>query len=52
MKRLQVLFDDTEADSAQKLEVLRVASRHSFPTGDADQLLADIERGYLGEGRQ
>jgi hypothetical protein len=42
----------SEADSGQKLEVLRVASRHSFPTGDTDQLLVDIERGYLGEGPQ
>jgi hypothetical protein len=33
-------------DAAKKLEVIRAASRHAFPTGDIDEMLADIERGY------
>lgn len=41
---------ESAADPGQKLEVIRAATRHSFPTADIDQLLADIERGYLGEG--
>lgn len=29
-----------------KLEAIRAASQHSFPTADIDQMLAEIERGY------
>lgn len=36
------------ADAGRKLDVIRGAARHSFPTADIDQMLADIERGYLG----
>jgi hypothetical protein len=39
-------------DAGKKLEVVRVASGHAFPTGDVDQILAEIERGYLGQSRQ
>jgi hypothetical protein len=35
-------------DVKKKLEVVRAAARHSFPTADVDQMLAEIERGYLG----
>ena len=35
-------------DSRKKLEVVRAAARHSFPTGDIDQMLSEIENGYLG----
>ena len=34
-------------DFSKKLDVVRAASRHSYPTGDIDQVLAEIERGYL-----
>ena len=34
-------------DRQQKLTVLRGASVHSFPTGDIQEILAEIERGYL-----
>jgi hypothetical protein len=37
-------------DAARKLEALRSACRHSFPTGDIEQMLGDIERGYVGRG--
>ena len=33
-------------DIGKKLEVIRVAARYDYPTGDMDRLLADIERGY------
>jgi hypothetical protein len=33
-------------DAAKKLEVIRTAARHAFPTGDIDEMLQDIERGY------
>ncbi len=36
-------------DARKKLEILRVAAKNSFPTGDIQQILAEIERGYLPE---
>jgi hypothetical protein len=33
---------------AQKLDAIRAATRYSFPTGDIESMLADIERGYSG----
>ncbi len=33
-------------DRARKLAAVRVAARHSFPTADIDEMLAQIERGY------
>lgn len=35
--------------AGQKLATIRAAAKHSFPTGDIDQMLAEIERGYLHE---
>ncbi len=32
----------------RKLAAIRAASAHRFPTGDIAQMLAEIERGYLG----
>jgi hypothetical protein len=34
-------------DVAKKLETVRAAARHDFPTGDIEQMLAEIERGYI-----
>ncbi|MGH7308618.1 MAG: antitoxin [Candidatus Rokuibacteriota bacterium] len=39
-------------DAGKKLEVVRAAARHAFPTGDIDQVLEEVERGYLGESRR
>jgi len=33
-------------ESGRKLDAIRAASRHAFPTGDIAEMLADIERGY------
>jgi hypothetical protein len=35
-------------DAARKLDVVRAAARHAFPTADIEQMQAEIERGYLG----
>lgn len=35
-------------DPREKLAAVREAFHHSFPTGDIDEMLADIERGYTG----
>jgi hypothetical protein len=37
-------------DAGRKIERVRAAARHSFPAGDVDRMLAEIERGYLGGG--
>jgi hypothetical protein len=36
-------------DSGRKLDAIRAASRHAFPTGDIAEMLADVERGYGAE---
>jgi hypothetical protein len=35
-------------DAGRKLQAIRSASRHAFPTADIDQMLSEIESGYLG----
>ncbi len=39
------------ADPRRKIESIRVAARHSFPSPDMEQMLAEIESGYLETGR-
>ena len=36
-------------DTSKKLAVVRTAAQHAFPTADIPRMLAEIERGYLGE---
>jgi hypothetical protein len=38
---------ETPGEPGRKLEAVRAAIRHSFPTGDMDQILSETERGYL-----
>jgi len=38
-------------DTMRKLEAVRAAVEHHFPTADMPEMLAEIERGYLGEAR-
>ncbi len=33
-------------DASRKLDVVRAAVRHSYPTGEIDQMIAEIEHGY------
>jgi hypothetical protein len=35
----------------KKLDVVRAATAHSFPTADIDQMLREIEQGYAGDPR-
>ncbi|HTO76084.1 MAG TPA: antitoxin [Thermoanaerobaculia bacterium] len=35
-------------DTGKKLQVVRAAAEHSFPTAEIDEMLRQIERGYLG----
>lgn len=39
------------ADPRRKIESIRAAARHSFPSPDMEQMLAEIESGYLDTGR-
>lgn len=39
----------SSGDVGKKLEAIRAAARHEFPTGDIDQMLAEIEKGYVGD---
>lgn len=36
-------------EAGKKLQVIRAAARHGYPTGDIDQMIAEIERGYPRE---
>lgn len=38
-------------DADKKLAVVRAAAQHAFPTAEIDQMLAQIQRGALGEDR-
>lgn len=35
-------------DTGRKLELVRAAAKHSFPTADIEGMLAEIESGYVG----
>jgi hypothetical protein len=41
---------EPRADARKKMAVVREAAAHAFPTADIDQMLAEIERGYLDDG--
>lgn len=40
---------EPERDTATKLEIVRAATEHRFPTADIDQMLREIEQGYVDE---
>jgi hypothetical protein len=40
---------ESSADIGKKLEVVRSAARHEFPTADIDVMLAEIESGYTAD---
>lgn len=35
-------------DAHKRLEAIRTAARHSYPAPDIEQMLGEIERGYVG----
>lgn len=41
---------EPRGDLKKKLGIVRRAAGHAFPTADIDDMLAEIERGYLGDG--
>jgi hypothetical protein len=44
--------EEPNSDPSRKLDVLHSAVRHSFPSGDIQQMLTEIERGYLSDNTQ
>lgn len=36
-------------DTGKKMDVVRGAARQAFPTADIDQMLEEVERGYIGD---
>ena len=42
---------ETATDSERKLQALRQATSHSFPTADIEEMLAQIERGAISKHR-
>ena len=42
--------DEPVRDPKRKLAILREAAKVNAPTADINQMLAEIERGYLGSG--
>ena len=42
----QALRGAPTGSAQHKLDAVRVAAGHSFPTADVDQMLEEIERGY------
>lgn len=39
---------DAARPAAEKLRAVRASTRHDFPTGSIEEVLAEIERGYAG----
>jgi hypothetical protein len=39
---------EPRGEARKKLDVIRSAARHAFPVSDIEQMLGEIERGYLG----
>jgi hypothetical protein len=42
---------ESGGDTGTKIAVVRAAARHAFPSGDIQQVLGEIERGYVAESR-
>lgn len=38
--------EESAISPMRKVEVIRLAAEHAFPTGDVDQMLQEIEQGY------
>lgn len=43
---------EPRGDIGKKLDAVRVAARHAYPSGEIAEMLAEIEHGYLGEERR
>lgn len=44
----QARVSDAGRPASERLRALRAGTKHAYPTGSIDEMLADIERGYGG----
>jgi hypothetical protein len=44
----QALRQALRSEAGKQLQTVRAAAEHSFPTAEIDEMLRQIERGYLG----
>jgi ribosomal 50S subunit-associated protein YjgA (DUF615 family) len=44
--------EEPGSDRSRKLQAIQEAARHRFPAGPIEEMLAEIERGYLDEPRK
>jgi hypothetical protein len=42
---------EPQGDAKRKLDVVRAAVSHAFPSGPVEDMLAEVERGYLDQPR-
>lgn len=42
---------ESTSDPSKKLQAVRAAVRHEFPTVDIDEMLSQIESGYSGDSQ-
>ena len=40
---------EPEGSSSRKLEAIRLAAQHEYPTADIDQMLEEVETGYRSD---
>jgi hypothetical protein len=40
----------SDTDPARKLAVIQSAATHAYPSAEIDEMLAQIETGYVGQG--
>jgi len=43
--------EEPRGNMSQKLEAVRLAAQHEYPTADIDRMLAEIESGYMAGKR-
>lgn len=48
---LRAARSDPRTDPRDKLAAIRTAASHRFPTAEIDEMLSQIERGYVAEER-
>jgi hypothetical protein len=46
---VQARRSEPQGDIEKKLQIIRAAAKHEFPSGDIESMLAEIEQGYLGK---
>jgi hypothetical protein len=47
----QARYHEPLGDAGKKLNVIRAAAQHNYPTSDISRMLEEIEAGYVGHDR-